>query len=340
MFEIKNISKSFNTSTHLIKAVDDVSLSIKPGEIYGIIGSSGAGKSTLIRCLNLLERPEKGEVIFKNEDLLLLSKKDIRERRKKIGMVFQSFNLLNSKTIFENVAFPINNQDKDQVKAKVDSLLDLVGISDKAKAYPSQLSGGQKQRVAIARALANDPDVLLSDEATSALDPKTTASILKLLKDLNKKLNLTIILITHEMDVIKSICDKVAIMSEGRIVEADDVLNIFSDPKSDVTKDFIQDSFNLSEIKALVKRNNLIKTNQHLYELVYKQDSSSKPLISQLVLDYNLQVNIVAGNIEIIANESIGHLVIVIDGSHHDILAGLKFLKVNKVIVKEVDISV
>ena len=339
MYEIKNLNKTFESNGKDINAVLNVSLKILEGEIFGIIGSSGAGKSTLIRCLNLLEKPDSGQVIFKGEDLMTLSKKQIRTKRKKIGMVFQNFNLLESRTVFENVAFPINNKSKDQINEKVLQLLEIVGISDKANAYPNQLSGGQKQRVAIARALANEPDVLLCDEATSALDPQTTKSILNLLKELNTTLNLTIIIITHEMDVIKAICDKVAIMSEGIVVEVDKVINIFTDAKNPISKKLINENFNIGEIKELVARNNILKANSHLYELVYKQDSSSKALISRLIKEFDLDVNIIAGTIEIISNESIGHLIVAIDGDSDKVTAGLKFLFDNAVIIKEVDVS-
>lgn len=339
MFEIRNLNKMFISETTEIIAVKDVSLKIKAGEIFGIIGSSGAGKSTLIRCLNLLEKPESGQVIFKGEDLIKLSNKAVREKRKKIGMVFQNFNLLASRTVFENVAFPINNKNKNEVKKKVLELLEIVGISDKENSYPSQLSGGQKQRVAIARALANDPDVILCDEATSALDPQTTTSILSLLKELNKKLNLTIILITHEMDVIKSVCDRVAIMSGGEIVEVDKVINIFTSPENEISRSFVEDSFNLGDINDLVNRNKLLSKEAYLYELIYKQDSSHKALISKLIKDFGLEVNIIAGKIEIISNDTVGHLVIVIAGPYDRVIEGLEFLANQKVIVREVDLN-
>lgn len=339
MYELKNVNKIFMSDSNKVEAVSDVCVRINDGEVFGIIGSSGAGKSTLIRCLNLLEIPDSGEVIFKGEDLLKLSSKEVRARRKKIGMVFQNFNLLASRTVFENVAFPINNKNKKEVKEKVLSLLEIVGISDKENAYPNQLSGGQKQRVAIARALANEPDVILCDEATSALDPQTTTSILSLLKDLNKKLNLTIIIITHEMDVIKAVCDRVAIMSEGKIVEVDMVINIFTNPQHPVSRSFIQDSFKLDEIKDLVSNNAILNKDSYLYELTYKQDSSSKALISRLIKEYDLDVNIIAGTIEIISGESIGHLIIVIEGSSEKVRIGLEFLSRQGVLIEEVDLN-
>ena len=334
MFNLKNVTKTFISEDSRVEAVKDVSLKIREQEIFGIIGASGAGKSTLIRTLNLLEYPESGQVFFKDNDLLTLSKKEIRQTRKKLGMVFQNFNLLASRNVFDNVAFPINNKNKKEVEKKVNILLEIVGISDKAFSYPNQLSGGQKQRVAIARALANDPDVLLCDEATSALDPQTTDSILSLLKELNKSLNLTIFIITHEMDVIKSICDRVAIMDQGRVVEVDEVINIFTKPKSEVTKSFVRESFNLDDIATLVKKNN-IDQGEGLFELIYGQQSSSKALITSLIKNYNLEVNIIAGSIEIISFQSFGHLVVVIKGSEKMIENGLDFLADQGVIVNE-----
>ena len=238
MIYLKNICKTFiDDNKKEVHAVNDVSLTINDGDIFGIIGFSGAGKSTLVRCINLLERPTSGTVEVDGKDLTKLSEKELRESRKKIGMIFQHFNLFPSRTIFGNVAFPLQGSglSKEEIAAKVRNLLELVGISEKENAYPSQLSGGQKQRVAIARALANDPDILLCDEATSALDPQTTKAILDLLKDLNKKLGITIVVITHEMAVVKEICNKVAVMEKGRVVEEGDVFSIFANPQEALT---------------------------------------------------------------------------------------------------------
>ena len=241
MIELKNISKDFGSGEKAVHAVRDVSLSIGSGEIFGIIGFSGAGKSTLVRCINLLERPSSGSVFVAGQDLTALSAKDLRAARKKIGMIFQHFNLMPSRTVAGNVAYPLKGSglSKEDIQKKVATLLELVGIGDKADAYPSQLSGGQKQRVAIARALANDPQVLLCDEATSALDPQTTKAILHLLKHLNETLGITIVLITHEMAVVKEICDRVAVMEYGRVVEQGEVFTVFAEPKQDITKSFI-----------------------------------------------------------------------------------------------------
>lgn len=241
MYTLENLSKEFVEKDNTVEAVKNVNLTIEKGEIFGIIGFSGAGKSTLVRCLNLLEVPSSGKVIFKGKNLLEMNQAELRKCRQRIGMIFQSFNLLAQRNVVDNVCFPLEIagvKPKD-AREKALELLDMVGIKDKAKSYPSQLSGGQKQRVAIARALATDPDVLLCDEATSALDPITTASILELLKTINQKLGVTIIIITHEMKVVQKICNKVAVMSEGVIVEQGDVKEIFVNPKSDFVKELV-----------------------------------------------------------------------------------------------------
>jgi D-methionine transport system ATP-binding protein len=255
MIELVDVSKTFLSGNVSVHAVKDVSFTIHQSEIFGVIGYSGAGKSTLVRCLNLLERPTKGQVLIGGVDILKLGERELRRYRQKIGMIFQQFNLLASRTVFENVAFPLKYRKikKKEIQEKVLSLLDLVGISDKVHAYPSQLSGGQKQRVAIARALASDPNILLCDEATSALDPQTTKSILKLLKDVNRKLGITIVIITHEMNVIKEICDRVAVMEDGNVVELNEVISIFSNPHAQITKDFINSTSTLSRIDELIQ---------------------------------------------------------------------------------------
>ena len=257
MIELTHVSKDFGKGQQEVHAVRDVSLSIDKGEIFGIIGFSGAGKSTLVRCINLLERPNAGTVTVDGKEITALSVKELRQTRKKIGMIFQHFNLMPSRTVAGNVAYPLRGSglSKQETADKVQRLLELVGIGDKADAYPKQLSGGQKQRVAIARALANDPSVLLCDEATSALDPQTTKSILHLLKHLNETLGITVVLITHEMAVVKEICHRVAVMEHGRVVEQGDVFNVFADPKQEITKNFIHTTSNLQKIEELVAEN-------------------------------------------------------------------------------------
>lgn len=258
MIKISNVSKEYKTPYGKITALKDINLTIEKGDIFGIIGFSGAGKSTLIRCINRLEEPDSGNIIIDNLDITNLDKKQLNKSRKKIGMIFQQFNLLDSRTVFENIAFPlqIDKVPKKKIKERVEEILELVDLSDKRNAYPSQLSGGQKQRVGIARALANKPDILLSDEATSALDPLTTFSILELLKDINKKLNITIILITHELEVIKYICKNTAVIEQGKITESGKTEELFINPKSDTLKKFLEilsnfqgkDSINIGEV--------------------------------------------------------------------------------------------
>ena len=255
MITLEHVSKTFTTKSGYVHAVRDVSLQINEGEIYGIIGFSGAGKSTLVRCINLLERPEAGNVTVDGRELLKLDASQLRESRKKIGMIFQHFNLMRLRTVAQNVAFPLKKSglSKEEIARKVKELLELVDLSEKANVYPSQLSGGQKQRVAIARALANDPKVLLCDEATSALDPQTTHSILKLIKDINQKLNLTVVLITHEMGVVKEICDRVAVMEDGRVVEEGSIVDIFTHPQAKMTKSFIASTSTTDRIYDLIE---------------------------------------------------------------------------------------
>ncbi|TKC62056.1 ATP-binding cassette domain-containing protein [Pedobacter hiemivivus] len=243
MIELKHITKHFNHKNRQVVALDDVSLTVPEGKIYGVIGASGAGKSTLIRCVNLLERPSSGTVTVNGKALMKLSPSELAKERRHIGMIFQHFNLLSSRTVFQNIAFPLelDGQSKQEISKRVYELLALVGLADKAEDYPARLSGGQKQRVAIARTLASNPRVLLCDEATSALDPATTKSILALLKDINQQLNITILLITHEMRVVKNICDEVAVISSGKLIEQGPVDEVFGNPKHELTKEFILD---------------------------------------------------------------------------------------------------
>ena len=287
MIEFTHVSKDFGSGEKMVRAVRDVSLTIQDGEIFGIIGFSGAGKSTLVRCINLLERPTNGTVVVDGKEMTALSPKELRLARRKIGMIFQHFNLMPSRTVFGNVAYPLQGQglSKQAIQNKVRKLLKLVDIADKETAYPSQLSGGQKQRVAIARALANDPKVLLCDEATSALDPQTTKAILTLLKDLNQKLNLTIVMITHEMAVVKEICDHVAIMEHGQVVEQGEVFSLFADPKQPITQNFIRTTSNLQKIEELIAEGSPVvqlQPGEVIVRLSYIQKNVSEPLISTL----------------------------------------------------------
>lgn len=333
MIYLKNICKTFiDDNKKEVHAVNDVSLTINDGDIFGIIGFSGAGKSTLVRCINLLERPTSGTVEVDGKDLTKLSEKELRESRKKIGMIFQHFNLFPSRTIFGNVAFPLQGSglSKEEIAAKVRNLLELVGISEKENAYPSQLSGGQKQRVAIARALANDPDILLCDEATSALDPQTTKAILDLLKDLNKKLGITIVVITHEMAVVKEICNKVAVMEKGRVVEEGDVFSIFANPQEALTQNFIKTTSNLRKIEDLVNEGSPVadlKPGELIVRLSYIEKNISEPLISAMTYKFNVILNIIFANIEIIQGAPIGGTVAIMSGKSEDIDAALDYLR-------------
>ena len=319
MIRLEHVSKTFATKNGDVHAVRDVTLQIAEGEIFGIIGFSGAGKSTLVRCINLLERPQSGKVIVDGKDLLALDAAQLRETRKKIGMIFQHFNLMRSRTVAQNVAFPLHKSglSKAQIKEKVSSLLALVGLSDKADVYPSQLSGGQKQRVAIARALANDPKVLLCDEATSALDPQTTRSILQLIRDINRKLNLTVVLITHEMAVVKEICDRTAVMEEGRIVEEGDIVEIFTRPVAEVTRSFIAGSSASQRIDELIEEGHALTKlgeDEVMISLKYDADSASRPLISQISREFGVDCNIIHGNIDIVKEAPLGTLIVTLKG--------------------------
>lgn len=316
MIELLNVSKRFITKNKTTQALSNVSLNVEKGEIFGVIGTSGAGKSTLIRCVNLLEKPNEGKVIVDGIELTKLSDSQLTLERRKIAMIFQHFNLLSSRTVFDNVAFPLEleGKSKSEIKEKVDSLLELVGLKEKAKDYPANLSGGQKQRVAIARALANDPKVLLCDEATSALDPATTKSILKLLKSINQKLNLTILLITHEMEVIKTICDKVAVIDHGKLAEQGNVEQIFTNPKEEITKGFIQSSLNVE--LPLVYQNSLskIENNNPLVKFFINGNDDQSFVISNLFEKFQVKAKVISAQLEYVGNLSFGVLLVELQG--------------------------
>ena len=319
MIELEQISKTFADAGREVHAVNDVSLTIRNGDVFGIIGFSGAGKSTLVRCINLLERPTEGSVRIDGKELTRMPAKELRQARKKIGMIFQHFNLMPSRTIFGNVAYPLKGSGlrKDQIAEKVRKLLDLVGIADKENAYPSQLSGGQKQRAAIARALANDPDILLCDEATSALDPQTTKSILKLLERLNRELGITLVVITHEMAVVKEICNRVAVMDHGRVVEEGEVFSVFASPKEELTRSFIKTTSNLQKIEELIAAKSpvvALKPGERIVRLSYVERNASEPLISTMTKKYGVILNIIFADIEIVQNAPIGGTVGILSG--------------------------
>ena len=331
MIELTHISKNFASGGRTVHAVQDVSLSIGKGEIFGIIGFSGAGKSTLVRCINLLERPTSGSVTVDGKEMTALSARELRQARKKIGMIFQHFNLMPSRTVFGNVAYPLRGSglSGEQIADKVHRLLELVGIGDKAEAYPKQLSGGQKQRVAIARALANDPNVLLCDEATSALDPQTTKAILRLLKDLNEKLGITVVIITHEMAVVKEICDRVAVMEHGRVVEQGEVFNVFADPRQEITRSFIHTTSNLRKIEEFIEEDSPVeqlKPGELIVRLSYIQRNVSEPLISTVSRKFDITLNIIFSDIAIVQNAPIGGTVAIISGERAQITQAMQYL--------------
>ncbi|WP_258088760.1 methionine ABC transporter ATP-binding protein [Weissella fangxianensis] len=320
VISLKNINVTFKQKKREIVAVQDETIDVEKGDIYGIVGYSGAGKSTLVRTINLLQRPTSGSVLVNGTDMLQLSPKELRDQRKKIGMIFQHFNLMSELTIFGNVAQPLkhSNLSKADKKAKVNKLLSLVGLADRAENFPSQLSGGQKQRVAIARALANDPEILISDEATSALDPRTTNQILALLKKLNQELGLTIVLITHEMQAIKEIANKVAVMEEGKIIERGSLLEIFTNPQQQLTKDFINTATNLDE--AIVRVNELLETqplatDEELVKISYVGADTAQPLLSTIFADFGVTTNILYSNMEILTQTPVGIAVAIFKGT-------------------------
>jgi len=325
LIELANITKVFNNGKDKLEAVKNVSLKINKGEIFGIIGLSGAGKSTLIRCINRLEEPTEGKIYIKGVDLTNLNKEDLRVARKNIGMIFQHFNLLSQNTVYENIAFPLRLEklSKKQIDARVDQLLEYVDLVDKKYSYPSQLSGGQKQRVAIARAIANNPQILLSDEGTSALDPKTTKSILELLKKVRDEFNITIVMITHQMEVVKEICDRVAIMDKGEIVEVNTVENLFKNPKTKIAHSFINSLQGNVEEEIIDPKNYKGK----IIRLSFLGDSAKKPIVAKVIRNFNVDVNILSGNINRLHSTSIGNLTLELIGEEDEINNAMLFLK-------------
>jgi D-methionine transport system ATP-binding protein len=338
MIKINNLTKVYHSKDKQVVAFDNINLEIDEGEIFGVIGPSGAGKSTLIRCLNLLEMPTSGEVIIDGQDITKLSTHKLREARKEMGMIFQRFNLLKSRTVADNVAFPLEiaGRSKKEIALKVAELLELVGLADKANNYPSQLSGGQQQRVGIARALANDPKVLLCDEATSALDPETTHSILELLKEINDKLGITIVIITHEMEVIKEICTKVAVLDKGTIAEHGDVIDIFTNPQAAVTKKFIERVINANVPEELLSRVTVVNPDKgRLVKVSFIGESAGKPMISELVHNFAIDANILYGNIDKIQGTPFGTLIIELTCENPALIEdGINYL------VKELEVKV
>jgi len=355
MIKLENITKVFQQGSRTIQALSNVSLHVPAGQIYGVIGSSGAGKSTLIRCVNLLERPTSGRVLVDGQELTTLSSGQLTLARRQIGMIFQHFNLMNSRTVSGNVALPLElgNLSREQIKKRVSELLDLVGLSDKHDSWPANLSGGQKQRVAIARALASNPKVLLCDEATSALDPATTRSILELLKDINRRLGITILLITHEMDVVKRICDQVAVISNGELIEKDSVSEVFSHPKTPLAQQFIQSTLHLDIPRQLHQHNGShaphldipddyqqrmapqpTAESVPLLRLEFTGKSVDAPLLSEAARRFNVNNNIISAQMDYAGGVKFGIMLAEMDGSETDTQAAIAWLKENHVKVE------
>jgi D-methionine transport system ATP-binding protein len=332
LIKLQDIEKVYQSDNGTIHALKGVNLTVEQGEIFGIIGTSGAGKSTLIRCINMLESPTKGSVTVDGQELTSLNELELRDQRKKIGMIFQHFNLLSSRTVYQNIAFPLElaKHSKEEINKEVLHLLELVGLSDKKDQFPAQLSGGQKQRVGIARALANHPKVLLCDEATSALDPQTTKSILELLKDINRKFQLTIVLITHEMQVIKEICNQVAVIEGGKIIEQGKVIDIFTQPQSNTTKEFISSIIN-HNLPDFFKDITLSPTptadSNLILRLSFIGHSTEEPVISSMIRRFNIDASILYGNIDHIQTIPFGTLIVELSGEQVSLQQALSYLK-------------
>jgi len=331
MIELQHIDKVYHTSSGDLHALKDINLSINEGEIFGIIGLSGAGKSTLVRCINMLETPTGGKVFVDGKEMTAMNAVQLRKARQNIGMIFQHFNLLSSRTVYDNIAFPLEIQglDKESIKKKVMPLLDLVGLTDRADHYPSQLSGGQKQRVGIARALASDPKVLLCDEATSALDPQTTESILALLRDINKRLHITIVMITHQMNVVKEICDRVAVIENGEIIEQGTMFDLFTNPQKATTKEFVA-SIQHNDLPEFVKKMPMHETytsgDKAVVSLSFIGDSAGEPVISVLIKKYDIDVNILTANLEILQDTPFGTLLVELEADEGHMKKAMEYL--------------
>ncbi|NLP44277.1 MAG: methionine ABC transporter ATP-binding protein [Peptococcaceae bacterium] len=328
MIYIKNLSKVFKTPKGPFTALDNIDLHIPKGAVYGIIGLSGAGKSTLIRCMNMLEKPTSGEILINGQNMTQLSGVALRKTRQKIGMIFQHFNLLESRTVAGNIAFPLEIADwpKHKIAERIQQLLPVVGLEDKANSYPAQLSGGQKQRVGIARALATNPSVLLCDEATSALDPQTTESILELLREINEKFNLTIVIITHEMKVIKEICTDVAVIDQAQIVEHGPIESVFINPQSNIAKDFIASVFP-NKLSPQLLCELAQHSNSQIVTVNFLGSVASEPIISDLIQQYGITVNILHGNIDRLRSTLFGTLTLELQGNTESISQAHEYLK-------------
>lgn len=339
MIQFEGVAKTYQSGKQEIHALNGIDLTVETGEIYGVIGFSGAGKSSLIRTVNLLERPSAGRVLIQGKDISTLSSKEIRTIRKDIGMIFQHFNLLNSKTVYHNVAMPLllAKTPKADIEKQVTDLLDFVGLADQAQKYPDQLSGGQKQRIGIARALATNPSVLLCDEATSALDPQTTKSILDLLRKINKEYNITILLITHEMGVIREICDKVAVLEAGKVIEQGSVFDIFSNPQQPTTKRFVRSVMNDELPDSLLAQIQAAESDNAIYRLQFTGNSVGKPFMSRVSRDFKVDLNVLFGNITELQGVPYGNLIVEFSGEPNEIESALSSIRESDIHIEEVN---
>ncbi|MCR4902526.1 MAG: ATP-binding cassette domain-containing protein [Butyrivibrio sp.] len=339
MIRFKNVSKVFLQKKNTVNALQNINLEIETGDIFGIIGFSGAGKSTLLRTINALEKPTSGKVIVDGDEIYNLSAKKLREKRKNIGMIFQQFNLLETRTVWENIALPLklNHTPKKIIEEKVEKILRFVELEDKKDVYPGKLSGGQKQRVGIARALATEPSILLSDEATSALDPKTTDSILALLKKINKELNITIVIVTHEMNVISGICNHVAVMENGQIVERGDVIDVFSEPQADITKNFVKTVIQDEVPEKLMQGIYEDTRNYELLRLKFLSSDSTESVLAQVNKKFDIETNILFANISEIQEQILGIHIVQILGSNSEISKAKKYFLEHGVTYRELE---
>jgi D-methionine transport system ATP-binding protein len=338
MIELRNVSKTYVRKGLSIQALKNINITVDKGDIFGFIGFSGAGKSTLIRLVNRLEKVTTGEVLVEGESLNAYSTSGLRKVRKKIGMIFQHFNLLESKTVFENIAIPLVllKRNKREIERRVTELLAFTGLSDKANSYPSELSGGQKQRVGIARALASNPSILLCDEATSALDPQTTQSILDLLRKINKEYKITILIITHEMSVIQRICNKVAVMEKGEIIEQGNVLEVFGQPKHPTTQSFVRTVIH-DQVPDSVLQTFEQQESQRIYKLEFIGQAASDPVVHELIRKHDIHVNILFANMTEIQETTIGYMTLQLRGEQHAVQQAVDFIKSKGVHIQEVE---
>ncbi|TKH44912.1 methionine ABC transporter ATP-binding protein [Paenibacillus terrae] len=337
MIELKNVSKTYVRKGLSIEALKNINIKVDKGDIFGFIGFSGAGKSTLIRLVNRLEKVTSGEVLVEGEQLNTYSTSGLRKVRKKIGMIFQHFNLLESKTVFDNIAIPLVllKRNKREIEQRVKELLNFTGLSDKANSYPGELSGGQKQRVGIARALASNPSILLCDEATSALDPQTTQSILDLLRKINKEYKITILIITHEMSVIQRICNKVAVMEKGEIIEQGNVLEVFGQPQHPTTQSFVRTVIH-DTVPDSVLHTFEQQEAQRIYKLEFIGQAASEPVVHELIRQHEVYVNILFANMTEIQETTIGYMTIQVRGEEHAVRQAVDFIKSKGVNIQEV----